>query len=198
MPLNSKWRSYEALARAMSLRYGVAPELILAVMQAESAFDPKAFRSEPQIQDASRGLMQLLLKTARGLGFTDSPDALYEAAVNADLGTKLLAQNLRARAYDVAKAVSQYNGGYRPALGFGERREGRFANQAYVDKVLGLFQEYAAAMAPPGGSLPPAGPGGPPAPPSTVPGAPGSPIGLAWLLGAIAGAFVLWRLARAG
>lgn len=197
MPLNSKWRQYEALARSMSLRHGVAPELILAVMQAESVFDPRAYRAEPQIGDASRGLMQLLLRTARGLGFTGPADQLYDAAVNADLGTKLLAQNLRARGFDMAKAVSQYNGGYRPALGFGEERSstGMFGNQAYVDKVLGLFQEYNAAMR--AGGSPPTSGGGPPAPPSSFPVAPGSSIGLGMLLAVIFGAFVLWRGARA-
>lgn len=138
------------LVRNVAAQHGVAPELVLGIIQAESNFDPAAYRDEPQIGDASRGLMQLLLMTARGLGFSGAPSQLFDPATNVQLGTKLISLNLAARAGNVGKALSQYNGGYRPSLGFGEpfASTGKFKNQAYVDKVLGYRDEFAKALAP--------------------------------------------------
>jgi len=173
------WQPYEALARQMSLRYGVAPELILAVMGVESAFSPNAYRAEPQINDGSRGLMQILLGTARALGFQGPPSQLFEAPVNADLGTKYLARQLTRYNGSMADAVSAYNGGH--AL----RVAGGYANQAYVDRVLSAWVEFAAALAPKGeGSSDP--PGGSPAPAGAA-----SQLGVGLTLGVVA--FVLWR-----
>jgi soluble lytic murein transglycosylase-like protein len=192
------WQTQLPLARTVASRYGVPLELVLAVMGVESSFDPRAYRAEPQIGDASRGLMQLLLGTARGLGFTGPEDGLYVPATNADLGTRLLRDNLRARGGDIAKAVSQYNGGYRPQYGLGEPyasgpNAGRFGNQAHVDKVLAAMQEFRVALAPSAPAPPPAPYGGVPA----APEAPGSPIVWIVTLAALAGAIALLAGARA-
>jgi hypothetical protein len=111
--------------------------------------------------------MQLLHATARDeLGFTGEPDALFNPGVNIPLGARYLAKQ-RARAGDWIAAVSAYNGGYRPDLGFGrravrplqiclrrdaqgqcvERRDvpiGEFANQPYVNAVFRYWEHYKA------------------------------------------------------
>lgn len=185
LPTRGLWTNYLPLVQNAATGYGVDPALVLGIITAESYFDPNAYRAEPQIGDASRGLMQLLLRTAQALGFNGSPDDLFDPAVNIALGTQLIAENIAARG-DIAAAVSQYNGGYRPALGFGVplATTGRFANQAYVDRVLGFAGEYATALQGDQGT----GPG------PTDPGDATGGIGIA--LGILAAAIGLWWSGR--
>lgn len=63
---------------------------VLAVVEIESGFDPTAYRSEPQLGDASRGLMQLLLSTALDRGFQGAPEALFDPETNIRLGMRQL------------------------------------------------------------------------------------------------------------
>ena len=179
------WRPYEATARRLSLQYGVAPELILAVMGIESAFNPRAYRYEATLKDASRGLMQLLLSTARSLGFAGAPEQLYDADVNANLGTKYLAQQLRRYGGSIPDALSAYNGGHALRLGSG------YVNQSYVDKGLAAWQGFTAALAPAGtgGTPTPGTPGTPPSPPAPV----GDAGSLGVLLAVGFASFALWR-----
>lgn len=148
-------RDYDVQVNATSIKYGVSRALIKAVIGAESAFNPQATRIEsprlslpptpdfPNGGDKSYGLMQLLSRTARGLGYAGPLVGLLDAGKNIDLGTKLLAQNMRMANGHVADSVSAYNGGFRPALGFGAVRPttGQYQNQAYVTRVLDL-QRY--------------------------------------------------------
>jgi len=55
--------------------------------------------------------MQLLTATAAGLGYTGTPDGLYDPATNIDLGTKLLGQLRRAYGDDFRRVYSAYNSG---------------------------------------------------------------------------------------
>ncbi len=106
---------FDASIRRASLLYDVPEAWIRAVIQTESSFDPNAYRAEPQINDASYGLMQLLERTARGLGFIGPVSDLYDPDINIDLGTMLLA-DLRARyGDDFRRIYSAYNSG-RPDL----------------------------------------------------------------------------------
>ena len=148
------------------------PEAVVrAVIATESGFNPNAVRGEPHIGDASYGLMQVLLSTARKLGYPDTAPAegLLVSSVNIHYGTKLLAQNI-ALTGNWPDAISAYNGGYRPDIGFGRKvtrpvqiisaRDaagnptaykqvpvGQYANQSYVDRVLGYLRQYAPATA---------------------------------------------------
>jgi len=103
--------TYDLIISIASKKYRVPFAWIKAVIATESNFDRMAFRAEPRINDASRGLMQLLLKTARSLGFADDPDYLFDPDVNIDLGTKLLAELLGRCGNDFAKVYSAYNSG---------------------------------------------------------------------------------------
>ena len=76
---------------------------------------PTAYRVEPQINDASYGLMQLLERTARGLGFIGDVSELYIPKINIDLGTKLLADLRKRYGDDFRRIYSAYNSG-RPDL----------------------------------------------------------------------------------
>lgn len=75
---------YIDLARAEAQAQGVDLALVLAVIQKESSFDPRAHSA----YDA-RGLMQVLPSTARWLGLKDA-EQLYTPAVNIKYGVKYL------------------------------------------------------------------------------------------------------------
>lgn len=138
--------------------------IIKGIIGAESAFRADARRGEVHLGDASHGLMQLLLSTARGLGFNGPLDSLYVPAVNVYYGTQLLAQLYR-RLGNWPDVISAYNGGVRPNLGFGGKatkrvtvclqrnsqgqcekwqvvEPGQYANEAYVNKVLANAQYF--------------------------------------------------------
>ncbi len=162
-----KWlneNAWDDVIAASSRRYNVPMALIKAIIGQESKFNPAALRGEAKIGDSSIGLMQILLSTARGEGFsgtagTQSPlTGLFDPATNITFGTSYLSKCI-ARTGDISGAVSMYNGGYRPELGFGARalkavtvclrrdstgkcvetrsvKAGEFGNQPYVNAVL--------------------------------------------------------------
>lgn len=119
--------------------HGIDPYLIKAIVAAESNFDPRAYRDEPQIGDASRGLMQLLLGTARWMGYAGPPEGLFDPEVNVEFGTRFLKYLRNYFAGDAGKIISGYN------TGPGNVRmdaSGRFTNQAYVDRVWRFWMGY--------------------------------------------------------
>lgn len=63
---------------------------LMAIIQTESSFNPKAMRYEPRIKDTSYGLMQPLLGTARNLGYKNSALELQEPRTNVFWGIKYL------------------------------------------------------------------------------------------------------------
>lgn len=138
---------YNGIVAQASARHGVPVSLIKAIIAAESAFDPGAIRHEdfsrrtppsdwPEgvTKDASRGLMQVLCWRAQWLGYSGDCDGLFDPYTNIMAGTKLLATNA-AQLGSWTDAISAYNGGMRPELGYGQKRSGRYANQKYVDRV---------------------------------------------------------------
>lgn len=130
--------------------WDVEPSLIKAVIGAESEFNPRAYRAEPKIGDASYGLMQILYGTARQIGFTGERTQLYDPVTNVRLGTRFLADNIRtalARGYRVDSAISAYNAGFSAVRsGDGKRVTNDFGspfiNQTYVDKILELASYF--------------------------------------------------------
>jgi len=57
-------------------RFSISPEMVVRIAWIESHFDASASRYEPHLQDASTGLMQTLLSTARWLA-TDMGYSAY-------------------------------------------------------------------------------------------------------------------------
>jgi len=101
----------EIISRAAE-RYGVPFEWLKAIIGTESSFNPRAYRAEPSIRDASYGLMQLLERTARALGFEGTMDELYDPEVNIMLGAKLIGEELIPRCGATFESVySAYNSG---------------------------------------------------------------------------------------
>lgn len=156
--------AYDTVIRIAASNYGVPFSLVKAIIGQESRFDPRAYRVEAKINDASRGLMQILLGTAQGQGFSGTAEDLFDPLTNITYGTSYLARQIN-RAGNIEAGVSAYNGGYNPTVGFGARvtapvrvclrRDtkgncieyrnvpvGEYANQSYVNDVLYNYAYY--------------------------------------------------------
>lgn len=114
------------LARAAAERYGLDPELVLAVVGVESGFEPRA-----QSPKGAQGLMQLMPATAVELGVTDRLDP----AANLDGGSRYLDSLLRKYRGDLRRALAAYNAGPGAVARYGGVPPYR-ETQEYVRRVL--------------------------------------------------------------
>jgi len=127
------------LARAAAERYGLDPELVLAVVSVESGFAPRAVSKK-----GAQGLMQLMPRTAAELGVNDS----FDPAANLEGGTRHLQSLLRLYRGDLRRALAAYNAGAGAVARHGGVPPYR-ETQEYVRKVL---RRYAAANRTPAAS----------------------------------------------
>lgn len=123
----------------MSAKYNIEPAWIKAHIKAESNWDVNASRFEAHKSDASWGLMQLLLATAREV--LGNPNLtitqLTQPRVNIEAGTKFLSQLWR-RFGNMRDAIAAYNAGS-PRI---DKKTGKYINQGYVDKVTKNYETY--------------------------------------------------------
>lgn len=125
-----------ALAVAAAQRHGLDPDLVLAVVSVESAFQPGAVSHK-----GAQGLMQLMPGTARELGVTDALDP----AQNLDGGTRYLRMLIAKYGGDVGRALAAYNAGpgaVKRHRGVPPYRETHY----YIDQVLKRYQRARAAQ----------------------------------------------------
>jgi hypothetical protein len=94
--------SVQEIVTSASSRYGIDPDLILSLIRAESAFDPKAVSPKGAL-----GLMQLMPQTATLLGVEHPMDA----AANVEGGTHYLRDLLVQYNQNLIKALAAYNAG---------------------------------------------------------------------------------------
>jgi len=127
---------------AASSLYQVSPDLVRAVIAAESEFDQWAVSSK-----GARGLMQLMPMTARRFGVADS----FDARQNIFAGAQYLRVLLDQFQGDVALTLAAYNAGENAVVryrGIPPYRETR----GYVRKVQDLLGTDFRATAPPASS----------------------------------------------
>lgn len=132
---------------------GVPVPVLKGLAAMESAFNPKAYREEKAISDASRGLLQILHRTAQAVGFKGKPDDLFDPTINAQYGGRFM-RDLLLKYKNLPDAVASYNMGHpRPASKttptiikiYGEPKPSWvYANQPYVDRVLAYIAYYQA------------------------------------------------------
>lgn len=148
------WRDICQAADAHEL----SPFLVAAVVMTESAGNTFATRYEPKFrwvtedapqhakrlgitletehfqQMTSWGLMQVMLATARGLGFTGHAAELTIPDVGLDFGCRYL--KAKTKGVSVEQGLSAYNSGTaRKTI------DGKYENQNYVDKVMKYLKE---------------------------------------------------------
>ena len=112
--------------------YGVRPELVMAVIRAESNFNPKAVSSK-----GAQGLMQLMPRTAAAMGITDPFDPDQNIAGGTQYLSKLLKmfgnERLAVAAYNAGPGRVKQYGGIPP---YPETKK-------YVDRVFRHVDTYA-------------------------------------------------------
>ena len=125
----------DALIRELSERYGLAPELVRAVIRQESAFDPFAVSVK-----GAQGLMQLMPGTAQRFGVQD----VFDPAENVLGGVKYLRFLMDRYEGDTRLALAAYNAGegavdrYEGVPPYAETRD-------YVERIAGSEQSIEAA-----------------------------------------------------
>jgi soluble lytic murein transglycosylase-like protein len=118
------------LAAQAAARYGLDPQLVLAVVAVESNFEPRAVSPR-----GAQGLMQLMPGTAESLGVRDALDP----AANLDAGARHLLSLLDFYRGDLRRALAAYNAGVGAVSRHGGVPPYR-ETQEYVKKVLRLYQ----------------------------------------------------------
>ncbi len=91
----------EGVIQAASSNYGVDANLIKAVIQKESTWNPNALNGS-----GAAGLMQVMPANWRAYGITNP----YDPAQNIEAGTKILREKLDQAGGDLAAALSAYSG----------------------------------------------------------------------------------------
>jgi len=143
---------YDEIISKKASKYNVPIALVKAVIAKESSFNPKAYKAEPQISDASRGLMQVLFRTAKGLGFKGAdPAMLFDPTINIEFGTALLAENLKRTGGKVDAAIAAYNAGWSKVRANDAPRkpDNTFVNQSYVNDVQVYYAYFAGKVTEP-------------------------------------------------
>ena len=100
-------RPFAEIIDAVSVRHGVNPALVYAVIEVESAYRPAA-----RSPKGAMGLMQLMPATVKRYAVTDP----FDPTANIEAGTRLL-RSLLDR-YDVNSALAAYNAGEGPVRKF--------------------------------------------------------------------------------
>lgn len=117
---------FEALVLEHATRHAIRPELVRAVIQVESGFNPVA-----RSPKGALGLMQLMPATARDLGVDDP----YDPAQNIRGGTAYLRQLLNRYNDDERLALAAYNAGPGAVDRYGRNVPPYRETRAYVTKV---------------------------------------------------------------
>lgn len=125
---------YEEHIQAAAREHDVEPELIHAVISAESAYNPLARSAK-----GARGLMQLIPETGARYGAKN----LLDPKQNIDAGTRYL-KDLLNLFQDTPLALAAYNAGEGAVLKYG-RIPPYAETMSYVPKVLAYYKRYRGA-----------------------------------------------------
>jgi soluble lytic murein transglycosylase-like protein len=131
--------AYDDLIAHNASQHGISPDLVRAVIQAESGFNPRAVSPK-----GAMGLMQLMPGTARDLGVSDP----FHPAENIRAGVAYLARLLTRFKQNVEHALAAYNAGPERV----ERYEGvppYRETRAYVKKITSAVDPPAPPPPPP-------------------------------------------------
>ncbi len=125
---------------AAALSQSLDPALVIAVAAAESAFNEKAVSRKGAL-----GLMQVMPATAERYGVSARPaseggHAAMEPKVNAQIGSRYLADLLRMFDGDKELALAAYNAGEGAVIKHGRQIPPYPETQQYVAKVMRIYR----------------------------------------------------------
>lgn len=120
--------------------HGLNPAAVAGIVEQESAWNPQAYRAEPQIGDASYGLMQTLGGTARDMGYRGAPEGLYVPSVSLHYGCRYY-RALVDRFGTREAALAAYNAGPGSV-----ERSGWTVASAYVQAVQARIARWDATV----------------------------------------------------
>ncbi|NGM81788.1 transglycosylase SLT domain-containing protein [Paenibacillus sp. 7124] len=126
---------YDDLIQAASAKYGVPVDLIKAVIDTESSFNPNVVSSA-----GAKGLMQLMDGTAEGLGVSDP----FDPAQSIDGGVRYLSYQLKRFNGQVNMALAAYNAGPGRVMKLGVSTDDELIGQ--LDKLPKETQAYIAKI----------------------------------------------------
>jgi soluble lytic murein transglycosylase-like protein len=131
--------SYDSLIEEHASRQNLRPDLVRAVIQVESGFNPHALSNK-----GAMGLMQLMPGTARDLGVRNA----YDPGQNIRGGTEYLRQLLDKFGGDEALALAAYNAGAGAVTRYGTAIPPYRETRQYVEKIRGRASLYTGGAAP--------------------------------------------------
>lgn len=135
--LSVRRNRYASVIEGAARSYNLHPELLHAVIRAESAYNPSAVSSAGAI-----GLMQLMPATAARYNVSD----IYDPAQNVRGGAQYLRFLLDMFEHDLRLALAGYNAGENAVVKYGNRIPPYPETQKYVRKVMQfLWAERASA-----------------------------------------------------
>ncbi len=123
---------HEKLINEAAKRVKLRPELLHAVVMAESGYDARA-----QSEAGAQGLMQLIPATAERYGVRDS----FDPKQNVDGGSRYLRDLLKMFNFNLNLALAGYNAGENAVIKHGNKIPPYEETQNYVKKVLAYYQE---------------------------------------------------------
>jgi len=130
--LNSAERLFQPIVLKAAERYKVDPAMVMAIIMAESSYNPKAISKK-----GAEGLMQLMPTTARSLGVKDS----FNPEHNINAGVRYFKKLLNQFDGDVKLALAAYNAGGRKVREYSGIPPFR-ATKYYIKKVIKYYQYY--------------------------------------------------------
>jgi soluble lytic murein transglycosylase-like protein len=126
--------AYDDLIVEHSTRHALSPDFVRAVIQAESAFNPRALSVK-----GAMGLMQLMPQTARAYGVLNP----FNAAENIRAGVAYLRSLLDRFNQDESLALAAYNAGPAAVEKYGRSVPPYKETRSYVAKIRGAAAQAA-------------------------------------------------------
>ncbi len=137
---SSSYRSsYDSLIEEHASRQNLRADLVRAVIQVESGFNPRALSNK-----GAMGLMQLMPSTAVEMGVRNA----YDPVQNIRGGTAYLRQLLDRFGGDEALALAAYNAGAGAVTKYGDAIPPYRETRQYVEKIRARSSLYTGGAAP--------------------------------------------------
>jgi hypothetical protein len=133
IPVHRKYDDYKTLIQDVATSTRLEPALLHAVIQTESAYNPKAVSPKGAV-----GLMQLMPATARRFGVKNRRDA----TANVYGGARYLRYLLKLFNNNLKLALAGYNAGENAVKRYGNKIPPYRETKNYVKKVMRLYKAH--------------------------------------------------------